>query len=116
MGESAPLIRKFYVGDLIVDSILNKNATQIAFEKGYCDLRSKLIAAGMFKSSKAYYAYKCSSNMLMWLCALAMVAFSDSMKIHIMSANVDSWFMIFFIIKCLLSVSIAISSVYSGVI
>jgi len=83
---SASLMRKFYVGDLIVDSIPNKNATQIAFEKGYRDLRSKLIVAGMFKSSKAYYVYKCSSNMLMWLCALAMVAFSDSIKVHIMSA------------------------------
>merc|ERR1712071_478466 len=59
---------------------------QLDFEKGYRDLRTKLVMMGMFKSSKGYYAYKCASNMLMWATAVAMVYFSDSLAMHIGSA------------------------------
>jgi cytochrome b involved in lipid metabolism len=83
---SHSLMRKFYIGDLIPESVTHKDASQLAFEKGYRDLRSKLIMMGMFKSSKLYYAYKCSFNMCMWLMAVAMVKFSDSMAVHIGSA------------------------------
>jgi cytochrome b involved in lipid metabolism len=83
---SQSLMKKFYIGDLIVKSVPHKTEPQIAFEQGYRNLRSKLIMSGMFKSSKSYYAYKCSSNLCMWLCAVLMVAFSDSMTTHIISA------------------------------
>jgi fatty acid desaturase/predicted heme/steroid binding protein len=83
---SHAMMRKFYIGELIKESVSHKDDRQWAFEKGYRDLRSKLIMLGMFKSSKLFYAYKCSSNMLMWATSVAMVYFSDSIIMHTASA------------------------------
>lgn len=83
---SHSLMKKFYIGDLIPESVTYKDDRQRAFEKGYRDLRSKLVMMGMFKGSKVYYAYKCTFNMAMWATAVAMVAFCDSMLVHIASA------------------------------
>jgi cytochrome b involved in lipid metabolism len=83
---SQAMMKKFYIGDLIPESVSHKDANQLAFEKGYRDLRVKLIMMGFFKSSKLFYVYKCSTNMLMWLTAVAMVAFTDSIAMHIGSA------------------------------
>lgn len=82
---SQNLIKKFYIGDLIKEST-GKNKTQNDFEKGYRDLRSKLVVMGMFKSNPWFYVYKCVSNMCMWGAAVAMVAFSDNTVVHILSA------------------------------
>jgi fatty acid desaturase/predicted heme/steroid binding protein len=82
---SMAVMKKFYIGELIPETT-KKTQEQIDFEKGYRDLRSKLIMMGMFKSSKLYYLYKCSFNMAMWATAVAMVAFSDSTAMHIGSA------------------------------
>jgi cytochrome b involved in lipid metabolism/fatty acid desaturase len=83
---SYSVMKQFYIGDLIPESVTHKDAKQIAFEKGYRDLRSKLIMLGFFKSSKLFYLYKCTSNMMMWAAAVAMVYFSDSMAVHVASA------------------------------
>lgn len=83
---SQALIRKFYIGDLIVESIPDKTERQFAFEKAYRDLRAKFIVMGLFKGSKLFYLYKCLFNMGMWLSAVLMVALSDSMTVHIASA------------------------------
>jgi len=83
---SQALIKKFYVGDLIVESIPDKTERQFAFEKAYRDLRAKFIVMGLFKGSKAFYAYKCTFNMCMWLTAVLMVAKSESMVVHALSA------------------------------
>lgn len=82
---SMAVMKKFYIGDLVKEST-KKSQKQIEFERGYRDLRNKLIQMGMFKSSKLFYAYKCSFNMGMWATSLAMVAFSDSVFMHIGSA------------------------------
>jgi len=82
---SMAVMKKFYIGELIPETT-KKTQKQIDFEKGYRDLRSKLIMMGMFKSSKAFYLYKCTFNMCMWATAVAMVAFSDSIAAHIGSA------------------------------
>ena len=82
---SMAVMKKFYIGELIPETT-KKTQEQIDFEKGYRDLRSKLIMMGMFKSSKLYYLYKCSFNMAMLATAVAMVAFSDSTAMHIGSA------------------------------
>ena len=79
-------MKRFYIGDLIPESVEHKDDKQRAFEAGYRDLRTKLIMMGMFKSSKLYYAYKCSFNMGMWAVAVAMVYFSDSFVVHMASA------------------------------
>jgi len=83
---SQAMMKKFYIGELIPESVEHKDERQLAFEKGYRDLRAKLVMMGMFKSSKLYYAYKCLFNMGMWATAVAMVYFSDSIAVHIGSA------------------------------
>jgi hypothetical protein len=83
---SQSMMKKFYIGDLIPESVTNKDAHQIEFEKGYRDLRSKLIMMGMFKSNKMFYAYKCISNMTLWATAMAMVYTSDSVGVHVAAA------------------------------
>ena len=83
---SQAMLKRFYIGDLIPESVEHKDDKQRAFEAGYRDLRTKLIMMGMFKSSKLYYAYKCSFNMGMWAVAVAMVYFSDSFVVHMASA------------------------------
>jgi len=82
---SQTMMKKFYIGDLN-EVTIEKDEKQIAFEKGYRDLRSKLIMMGMFKSNKWFYAYKCLSNMAIWASACAMVYYSDSVIVHATAA------------------------------
>eukprot|EP00747_Dinoflagellata_sp_TGD_P144359 gnl/TRDRNA2_/TRDRNA2_176483_c0_seq1.p1 gnl/TRDRNA2_/TRDRNA2_176483_c0~~gnl/TRDRNA2_/TRDRNA2_176483_c0_seq1.p1 ORF type:complete len:533 (+),score=91.49 gnl/TRDRNA2_/TRDRNA2_176483_c0_seq1:108-1601(+) len=79
-------MKRFYIGELEVESNPNKTQEQIAFEKGYRDLRANLVKMGMFTANKWYYAYKCLSNMAMWAIAVAMVYYSNSFAIHMASA------------------------------
>lgn len=90
---SQSLMKKFYIGDLVENSRTDKDAQQIAFEKGYRDLRSKLVMMGMFKSNGWFYAYKCCFNMCMWASAFAMMYFSDSVAVHFAAAV---WMGLFF--------------------
>jgi len=83
---SQAMMKRFYIGDLIPESVTHKDEQQLAFEKGYRDLRAKLVMMGMFKSSKLFYLYKCSFNMCMWAAAVAMVYFSDNVGVHVASA------------------------------
>lgn len=78
---SQSMMGKFYIGDLVAESS-GKTSRQEAFEKGYRDLRSKLIMMGMFKSNGWFYVYKCVSNMMIWAAAMAMVWYSESMAVH----------------------------------
>lgn len=82
---SHTMMKKFYIGELDV-STTPKDQKQIDFEKGYRDLRSKLVMMGMFKSSKIYYAYKCVSNLMIAGAAAAMVYFSDNILVHVVAA------------------------------
>jgi len=82
-GSSA-MMKPFYIGDLVDTS--HKVAQQAAFEKGYRDLRGKLVMMGMFKSNPWFYVYKCISNQMLWATAVAMVYFSDNMLVHAASA------------------------------
>jgi len=59
---SQNLLKKFLIGDLIVDSIKHKDAHNHAFEKAYRDLRSQLIVMGMFKGNFWFYFYKQAFN------------------------------------------------------
>lgn len=79
-------LKKFYIGDLIPESVDHKDQKQLDFEKGYRELRTKLIMMGFFKSSKLFYLYKCSFNLAMCFTAIAMVYFSDSVFMHIGAA------------------------------
>ena len=57
------MLKKFLIGELIPESVLHKDQHQRDFERGYRDLRSKLVMMGMFKSNKLFYVYKFFSNM-----------------------------------------------------
>ena len=83
---SQAMMKQFYISDLIPELVEHKDQQQLDFEKGYRDLRAKLVMMGMFKSSKGYYSYKCSFNMCMWATAVLMVYFSDNIFMHIGSA------------------------------
>jgi len=80
---SQAAMKRFLIGELIPESNVNKTAKQIAFEKGYRDLRAKLVQLGFYKSSKLFYVYKFFSNMSLWGAAMAMVYFSESTMVHV---------------------------------
>lgn len=84
-GSAAASLEKFEIG--IVDESINpsaesrvqiKSQKQKDFEKGYRELRAKLVAAGMFNSSKLYYVYKVTSNLgLLAIAAYLAMAFDN---------------------------------------
>lgn len=83
-GSSAAM-KQFYIGEL-ESKTRNKEKKQEEFEKGYRDLRAKMIMMGLFKSNPWFYAYKCLTNLAMWATSLAMVYYSDSVYMHMGSA------------------------------
>lgn len=83
---SAAMMTKFYIGDLIVESQTHKDQRQRDFEKGYRDLRVKLVKMGFFKANVGYYVFKQLFNMCMWATACLMVYYSDSVMVHVASA------------------------------
>lgn len=80
---SAAAMKPFFIGNLIESP---KSNDQVAFEKGYRELRAQLITMGMFKSNPLFYAYKCVSTQMLWALAIAMVYYSDSVYMHMASA------------------------------
>ncbi|KAG5175371.1 delta-6 fatty acid desaturase [Tribonema minus] len=76
----------YCIGDLDKASVERKPAAQRDFERAYRDLRGKLVVAGMFNSSKAYYVWKCSSNLAIWAAGCLCVILSDSFAVHMLGA------------------------------
>lgn len=73
---------KFYIGELVADEVYDKKPLpkkeqaakeeQRKFEIAYRDLRGKMIAAGLFKVSYGFYAYKFASQFaLLYIAAKA---------------------------------------------
>jgi len=81
------MMKKFLIGDLIPESVEHKDDRQREFEKGYRDLRSKLVMMGMFKSNISYYVYKQASNLSMWAFSMALMYFSDSVGVQLFAAT-----------------------------
>jgi len=79
------MLRKFLIGDLIPETT-PKDLHQINFEKGYRDLRAKMVEIGLFKSRPSFYVYKCISTQCLWVTAFAMVYFSESTVVHLSAA------------------------------
>lgn len=84
---SINMMHRFYIGDLDQETT-EKDSQQIAFEKGYRDLRSKLMVMGMFKSNGWFYVYKFISTQAVWVVAVALVYFFDNVLAHMLSALV----------------------------
>jgi len=75
-------LNKFYIGNLVADVIEDEtkkadDLKQRNFERAYRSLRGKMIAAGLFKVSSGYYAYKFASQALL-VAAAAMLAAHES--------------------------------------
>lgn len=89
---SRNMMKKFYIGDLIPETT-SKDQHQLDFEKGYRDLRSKMMVMGMFKSSKLFYVWKYVSNLSIWSLGMYLNAVSDSMWVHLLSGFCIALFM-----------------------
>merc|ERR1712160_163481 len=61
----------------------HKDQRQIDFEKGYRDLRVKLVKLGLFKSNPWFYVYKQAFNMGMWATAFLMMNYSERTSVHL---------------------------------
>jgi predicted heme/steroid binding protein len=79
---SQNMMKKFLIGELIVESVEHKDDKQRDFEKGYRDLRSQLVMMGMFKSNIFFYIYKCAFNLSMWATAMLIMAKFDTAAAH----------------------------------
>jgi fatty acid desaturase len=79
---SQNMMKKFLIGELIVESVEHKDDKQRDFEKGYIDLRSQLVMMGMFKSNIFFYIYKCAFNLSMWATAMLIMAKFDTAAAH----------------------------------
>lgn len=90
---SQNLLKKFLIGDLIVDSVEHKDARQHAFEKAYRDLRSQLIVMGMFKGNFWFYVYKQLFNLSMWASAFFLMNLNNNGFVHAAAAL---WMGLFF--------------------
>jgi fatty acid desaturase len=80
------VLSPFCIGELTQESVESKPLAQRNFERGYRELRGKLVAAGMFKSSLWYYAYKCASNMAIWAAGCALIMMGDSFGVRLAGA------------------------------
>ena len=87
---SQSVMKKFYIGDLDLNNSNNtypKDERQVAFEKGYRDLRAQLVMMGLFKTNGWYYVYKCCSNLCIWAAACAAVwYYPNHTAVHVVSA------------------------------
>jgi len=79
------MMKRFLIGEVVPETT-HKDQRQLDFEKGYRDLRSKMVMMGLFKSRPAFYVYKCVSTQLLWLGAMAMMALSESTVGHVGAA------------------------------
>ena len=84
---SDKVMGKFLIGEVDGNASPKKDSKQLAFEKGYRELGLHLHTLGLFKSSKAFYFYKCISTFSLLAVAAALVYhFHESTVITITSA------------------------------
>lgn len=86
-------LQKFEIGTLdesIIPTGLYANKLkpekQKIFEKGYRELRIKLIAAGLFNADPIYYIYKVVSNLLLLAAAIYCAVSTDSFAVNMVGA------------------------------
>lgn len=63
-----------------------KPEKQKAFEKGYRELRAKLIAAGLFNANPLYYVYKVGSNIALLALSIYLATSTDSFAVNMIAA------------------------------
>jgi fatty acid desaturase/predicted heme/steroid binding protein len=87
-------LAEFEIGELdetVIPSGLYANRlkpdNQREFERGYRELRAKLISMGFFNASPLYYTWKVVSNLLILGLAIACAIMSDSFTVHMIGAT-----------------------------
>mmetsp|Transcript_15712 Transcript_15712/g.21578 ORF Transcript_15712/g.21578 Transcript_15712/m.21578 type:complete len:463 (+) Transcript_15712:99-1487(+) len=86
-------LKNFEIGALdesVIPSALSANKLkpekQKEFEKGYRELRAKLLAMGLFNASPLFYVYKVTSNLLLLAAAAYCAIKSESFAVHMLGA------------------------------
>lgn len=86
-------LKNFEIGTLdesVIPSALSANKLkpekQKEFEKGYRELRAKLLAMGLFNASPLFYVYKVTSNLLLLAAAAYCAIMSESFAVHMLGA------------------------------
>jgi fatty acid desaturase len=85
-------LKRFEIGDLDDTPAHNMNSNrvksekQVEFEKGYRELRRKILAQGLFNASLSYYAFKVASNLLILSLSIYLVRNYNSFFIHFLAA------------------------------
>jgi len=84
---------KFEIGELdetVIPTGLYANKLkpeeQKRFEKGYRELRAKILASGLFNASLIYYAWKVLSNFMILGASVACAVMSDSFAVNMIGA------------------------------
>ena len=92
-------LQKFEIGTLdetVIPTGLYANKLkpekQKAFEKGYRELRAKILAAGLFNASPAFYVYKVLSNFLLVATSIDYAIMTDNFAINMVSAAILTLF------------------------
>ena len=92
-------LKKFEIGVLdetVIPTGLYANKLkpekQKAFEKGYRELRTKMLAAGLFNASPSYYVYKVSSNFALVAASIACAVMTDNFAINMIGAVILAFF------------------------
>lgn len=86
-------LQKFEIGDLdetVIPSALQANKLkpekQKAFEKGYRELRAKILAAGLFNANPLFYVYKVTSNFLLLAASIACATMTTNFAVNMVGA------------------------------
>lgn len=92
-------LKKFEIGVLdetVIPTGLYANKLkpekQKAFEKGYRELRTKMLAAGLFNASPSYYVYKVSSNFALLAASIACAVMTNNFAINMIGAVILAFF------------------------
>jgi acyl-lipid Delta6-acetylenase / acyl-lipid (9-3)-desaturase len=92
-------LQKFEIGTLdetVIPTGLYANKLkpekQKAFEKGYRELRAKILAAGLFNASPAFYVYKVLSNFLLVAASIGCAVMTDNFAINMVGAAILALF------------------------
>ena len=81
---------RFCIGEIDESEIVGEEATKLAaqksFEKGYRDLRIKLISMGMFNADPLYYVFKVLSNVAILAASACCATMSSSFYVQMFGA------------------------------
>jgi acyl-lipid Delta6-acetylenase / acyl-lipid (9-3)-desaturase len=92
-GSALKELQKYEIGDLdesikpsAESRVIVKSQQQKDFEKGYRDLRAKMVTMGLFNASPTYYAGKVASVLFILSIAVFFAVISDNLLVNMLGA------------------------------